>query len=106
MFALVDSISAAKLELTQHEGRVFWIIVGSINPHTGESRVKGAEIARTIDTTPSNVSRILANLKRRRVIFANGQSCWTVNPWIAFYGSAEDWERITDDYKQPEWNRS
>lgn len=108
VFALVDTANAmARLELTQQEGRVFWLIVGAVNPNTGEAFITGQDIAERLSINSAGVYRILKSLADRHVILATeSRSNWVVNPWIAFYGSAEEWENATVTATEPIWSRS
>lgn len=107
VFMLVDAANAmAKLELTGQEARIFWIIVSRINPSTGECRVKATEIAAELDVSPAAVSQVTGRLRQRRIILPNGVSTWTINPWIAAYGEAVEWEKATPTVPQPIWSRA
>jgi len=107
VFMLVDAANAmAKLELTGQEARIFWIIVGRINPATNECRVKATEIATELDVSPAAVSQVIGRLRQRRIILPNGVSTWTINPWIAAYGQVDDWEQATPTLPQPIWSRA
>lgn len=108
VFALVDTAMAmSRLELTQQEGRVFWLIVGAVNPNTGDARITGRQIATAMDVSEPGVSRIIKSLAERHILEPTGErSTWVVNPWIAFYGSAEDWESATAAATEPNWSRA
>lgn len=107
VFALVDARNAmARLEFTGLEGRVFWTVAAAADPTTNECRITGEQIAARLDTVGPSISRALKELRDRRILISTGRSQWMVNPWISYYGRAEDWETVTLEHPEPEWSRS
>jgi predicted DNA-binding transcriptional regulator len=95
----------AALEMTALTARVLWSICSRVNPNTNESRVKIREIATELDTAESSVSRAIRELRDRRILQNEEFGVYVISPWIAYCGSAEAWEKATNDIDAPVWSR-
>lgn len=105
MFALMDLESLDRLELTGQEWAVLHKIMRSVNVDTNEARIMVGEIADTLGIAQPSVSRVLRTLRDRRIIKTLRLGVHRVNPHVMFRGSAQDWDTVTENEREPVWHR-
>jgi len=105
MFALMDVETFRRLDLTGQEWRVLHEIIANINADTNEARVSRAEIAERLDIAPPNVTRIMRNLRDRRIVKTLRNGVHRVNAHLVFRGSVPDWDTVTESEREPVWHR-
>jgi hypothetical protein len=102
-FMYVDAESMNMLDLSRQEYRVFTFLMSKADQGTGEIRVTGAYIARSIGMTANNVSVTLKSLRERLIIISEGYSVWRINSWIAYTGEYKKWYPAAMDDEEPYW---
>jgi DNA-binding transcriptional ArsR family regulator len=102
-WAYVDAESMMLLDLTRQEYRVFTFMMGKMESPSGEIRVTGAYIARSIGMTETNVSKTLKSLRERLIIIPEGLGIWRINSWIAYMGDYKKWYPAAVDDEEPYW---
>jgi len=105
VYAMMDLEALDELVLSAAEWRVLHRIMRSVNVETNEARVSIADLGRELDMAPSNVSRIMRELRDRRIVYTLRLGTHRVNPHIMFRGSNQDWDIATDTEKEPIWER-
>jgi DNA-binding transcriptional ArsR family regulator len=104
-WAYVDAESMSLLDLTRQEYRVFQFLMGKMEQPSGEIRVTGAYIARSIGMTPANVSKSMKSLRERLIIIPEGLGIWRMNSWIAYMGEYKKWYPAAMDDEEPYWTQ-
>jgi hypothetical protein len=102
-FAYVDTESMAMLDLSHQEYRVFSFMMSKMEQPSGEIRVTGAYIARSIHMTAVNVSKTLKSLRERLIIIPEGHGSWRMNSWIMWMGDYKKWYPAAVDDEEPYW---
>lgn len=104
---MVDNGVISRLEMTGSEYRVFWTICSHI-PKSGGSTafVQVGQIAKELGIQQSFVSRILKELRERRIIETVRTGEHKVNPWILWNGMMDDWVDESEDYPEPIYTRN
>lgn len=106
-FAMVDQMSVADLELSHLEHRVVSMLLSVADPaDAGRSSITVTRIALLLEIAQPNVSRVLRDLRLRRVVFKEGPALWRVTPWYAWVGNWKDWDKTAREFPEPEWKRS
>lgn len=105
MYALVDIEMQARLELTGQEWTVLHKIMAAVNGETNEAKITVGDIARELDVAQPTVSRVMKNLRDRRIIFSTNARTHRVNAHLMFRGSNQDWDIATDMEREPQWTR-
>lgn len=103
-WAYVDAESIGMLDLSRQEYRVFTFMMGKMESPSGEIRVTGAYIARSIGMTEANVSKTLKSLRERLIIIPEGLGIWRMNSWIAYMGEYKKWYPAAMDDEEPYWD--
>lgn len=104
-WAYVDAESMMMLDLSRQEYRVFTFMMGKMESPSGEIRVTGAYIARSIGMTQNNVSATLKSLRERLIIIPEGLGTWRINSWIAYMGDYKKWYPAAVDDPEPYWSQ-
>jgi hypothetical protein len=105
VYAMVDLESLDQLELTGAEWRVLHRLMRATNVETNEARIAVREVALDLSMAEPNVSRVMRELRDRRVVHTLRQSVHRINPHIMFRGSNQDWDIATDTEPEPVWSR-
>jgi DNA-binding transcriptional ArsR family regulator len=105
VFAMMDLEALDRIELSRAEWEVLTRIMRSVNPETNEAGVQIRQIALDVGMAQSNVSRIMKDLRDRRVVYTLRQGQHKVNPHIMFRGTTDDWGNVTFTHPEPIWRR-
>lgn len=105
-YVMIDSRSIGDLELTPSEHRVIakMLEVADRNDQS-RSRISTSLIAERLSMAPSNVSKVITALRKRRIIFKEGVGYWRVTPWYAFAGEWPEWDKTAKHFPEPVWSR-
>lgn len=105
-FVMVDAQSISELELVPTEQRVLGALLGVADKaDQSRSRISTTMIAERAGMTPSNASKVISGLRKRRIVFKEGPGYWRVTPWYAFAGAWPDWDKVAKSFPEPEWKR-
>jgi hypothetical protein len=105
-FVMVDAVSMGDLELVPNEQKVLSALLSVADVRDeSRSRMSTSMIAERTGIRASNVSTILAGLKKRRVVFKEGPGYWRVTPWYAFAGEWPEWDKTAKHFPEPQWKR-
>lgn len=107
-FAMVETSpeGITRLRLTGAEWTVLWQFIGNINPDTGTSPVRIADVAEATGFHAPNVSRIVSSLRDRKILFRESAFRWRVNNHIAFKGEVAEWGQAYYQDPEPIWEVS
>ena len=98
-----DREATGKLRLRGAEWQVLMQIILATSAETHEARITVGEIAATLGVAHPSVSRSIAELLERRIVYRLGRSVWRVSTHIAYRGSAEDWGQAYYSDREPIW---
>lgn len=104
---MVDNQVMMRLEMTGSESRVLWSICNHI-PRSGGSTafVLVSEIAKELGIAQSGVSKIIKELRRRRIIVSVRTGEHIVNPWILWNGQMDEWVDESEQWVEPIYSRN
>jgi hypothetical protein len=105
MYALMDLEALDELELSGAEWEVLHRIMRAVNPESNQAAIHIATLADDLKMAAPNVSRIMRELRARRIVFTLRQGHHRVNAHIMYRGSNADWDIATDTELEPVWAR-
>lgn len=105
VFAMVDLEALDQLELTGFEWRVLHAVMRRVDVETNWSHFTVVGLARALGVASPSISRVLRELRGRRIVETLEPGIHRVNPHIAFRGSNQDWDTATDSHPEPLWRR-
>jgi len=103
---MVDLEVLDQLELSAAEFAVLTRVMRAVHPETNEAHVTLQEISHDVVMARPNVSRVMRDLRDRRVLYTEARGLHRVNPHIMFRGSNQDWDVATETAKEPIWRRA
>lgn len=103
---MVDLEVLDQLELSAAEWRVLHRVMARVHPETNEAHITITELAHDCQMLRPNASRVMRDLRDRRVLYTEAQGVHRVNPHIMFRGSNQDWDVATETAKEPIWRRA
>lgn len=106
MFALMDLDALKQLQLTGAEWSVLHCIMRATDPENNQAPITVQQIAADCEMAEPNVSRIMRELRGRRVVTTLRRGIQKVNPHIMHRGQIDDWNTATDHELEPIWSRS
>lgn len=95
-----------RLHLTGFEFRVLLQFIAHMDTDSSDVRTRISDLAADLDAKAPNVSRAVATLRDRRIVFRESASRWRVNKHIAYRGSADDWGQKYYTDPEPIWEVS
>jgi hypothetical protein len=102
----VDVDNMFRLEMTGSEMRVLLCLMRHVAEKGGtESRCSIAEIAAETDMRGPNVSRIMRDLRERRIVNTVRQGYHDISPWLVYSGDYESWNAEASQWPEPTWVR-
>ena len=104
---MTDMDSMVRLDLTGSEWNVLHAMMRKV-PEKGGSTAYCtlSEIAKTLGVRLSYVSRVVGDLKARRVLWNERQGQWHINTHLGWNGDFEGWAIASDQEPEPIWHRS
>lgn len=106
VYALVDLEVLAQLQLSGAEHKVLAHIMRRVHPETNEARFTITELAGDCGMLRPSVSRVMHDLRNRRIVYTLRLGVHQVNPHIMFRGSNQDWDTATEYHPEPIWSRA
>lgn len=104
--SMVDVDAMFRLEMTASESRVFWAIARAVPARSGSiSYITVKQIADETGIHRVNVSKIMKDLRDRRVIRTVRPGQHHVNTHLGFSGSFDDWNATDGTEAEPIWTR-
>lgn len=99
---MVDTDVMFRLEMVGSEQRVLWTLCKHV-PRGGGSTsfVQVSQIAEQLGVAQSHVSRVLKELRRRRIVVTERTGQHVINPWIMWNGSMDDWVDESERWAEP-----
>ena len=106
VYAMVDLEVLDQLELSAAEFAVLTRVMRAVHPETNEAHVTVTDLAHDVGMLRPNASRVMSDLRDRRILYTEAQGVHRVNPHIMFRGSNQDWDVATETAKEPIWRRA
>lgn len=104
--SLLDVGVLNRLDLSALEYKVLFALMQFVPEKGGtEARVSIAEIAETVGVLAPSVSRIMRDLRDRRIVRTPRNGVHEVNPWITYSGDFDSWNAETENWPEPIWLR-
>jgi hypothetical protein len=92
-----------RLRLTGAEWTVLMHFIAALNADTGRAAIRVTDVARATGFRGPNVSRIVASLRDRKILFRESAISWRVNTHIAYRGEVTDWSQAYYSDPEPIW---
>lgn len=104
--SMIDVGVMERLELSGGESRVFYCVLAHIPEKGGaDAFVLAEEIAQRLGVSTSYVSKILRDLRDRRIVTKIRNGKYHVNTWLAYNGDFDSWNAEAENEPEPIWVR-